>query len=210
MKKILFLLVAAIFCLPIKADPPRNLHQFAIGAENINKRENRYMIDQAKGTKYAYARGQVKYAAKHQQPRTTIKHAIEVVIDEVTGITTVRWDDGSTYVGETYYGEIKGTGTMTFADGSKYQGQWKNDRFHGVGTFEYADGSAYCGQWENGDPYGYGTFINADGVKYTAKFDEGIPSGKCIIQDVDGCKYTGRWSSGILLKRSIKPYKEKK
>ena len=54
MKKILFLLVAVIFCLPTMSSAQHRIHQFAIGAENINKRENRHMIDLAKGTKYAY------------------------------------------------------------------------------------------------------------------------------------------------------------
>ena len=209
MKKYIFLIIAAIFCLPIMANAQHShIHQFAIGAENINKRENRYMVELATGTKYAYARQRVKYAANHTQPRITKKHAIEIVIDEVTGITTARWDDGSTYVGETYYGEIKGTGTMTFADGSKYHGQWSNDLYHGIGTMEYADGSKYHGQWSCGKPHGQGTIIESNGVKITLKFDEGIPRGKCIIQDVDGRLYTGRWSSGILRKRSIKPLEE--
>ena len=50
MKKILFLLVAVIFCLPIEANPPHNLHQFAIGAENYNKHEQWQVNRKASGT----------------------------------------------------------------------------------------------------------------------------------------------------------------
>lgn len=141
-------------------------------------------------------------------PTINIHTAIELSIDEATGQTTARWEDGSTFDGYTYYGQINGEGTITFADGSKYHGEWRFDRFHGVGTMEYADGSKYHGQWSYGKPDGQGTIIEPNGVKITLKFDEGIPRGKCIIQDPDGRLYTGRWSSGILREKSIKPYKE--
>lgn len=111
---------------------------------------------------------------------------VEESIDKATGITTIRWEDGSSYVGHI-----------------------SHKKFNGVGTMKYADGSVYCGQWWYGNPDGQGTFINPEGVKYTAKFERGVPHGKCIIQDVDGRLYKGRWVNGVLKNRTIKPLKKR-
>ena len=196
-----YLIIAMVFlCLPNMG--------FAQGHLNTYEWESRMqrMIN------YPFSNDNKEYQtakkAKVKVPTINIHTAIELSIDKATGKTTARWEDGSVFVGFTYYGQINREGTITFADGSKYHGEWRFDRFHGVGTMEYADGSKYHGQWSFGKPDGQGTIIEPNGVKITLKFDEGIPRGKCIIQDVDGRLYTGRWSSGILLKKSIKPLKE--
>ncbi len=213
MKRYLLLLVLAIFCLPNNS--------FAQGWSLPSSSET---IDPSQGAmastwfvgKYGGTSGFDWGSPKESEkgivklPPVNIHTAIELSIDKATGKTTARWEDGSVFVGFTYYGQINREGTITFADGSKYHGEWRFDRFHGVGTMEYADGSKYHGQWSFGKPDGQGTIIEPNGVKITLKFDEGIPRGKCIIQDVDGRLYTGRWSSGILREKSIKPLKEKK
>ena len=113
------------------------------------------------------------------------KHAIEVNIDEATGMATIRWDDGSAYQGQTYYGEIKGIGTMVYPDKSKYVGSWERDL-----------------------PNGKGTFQTPEGITFTTTFENGVPHGKGIIQDLDGRMYTARWVRGKLKDKSIKPLKE--
>ena len=202
MKKYLLILIVAIFCLP--SEGFAQFYSTIFGKEAERQRSislpfNFHEHRTEKKTK--------KF--KEQVPSINIHTAIELSIDKATGKTTARWEDGSVFVGFTYYGQINREGTITFADGSKYHGEWRFDRFHGVGTMEYADGSKYHGQWSFGKPDGQGTIIEPNGVKITLKFDEGIPRGKCIIQDVDGRLYTGRWSSGILREKSIKPLEEK-
>ena len=202
MKKYLFLLLAAIFCLP-------NIG-FAQGHLNTYEWESRMqrMINYPFNFREHRTEQRTKKPRKTTTPITKEDLVAEMIKDPKTGQTTVRWNNGAVYVGEINYGEISGTGTMIYPDSSKYQGQWKNDHFHGVGTMEHADGSAYCGQWENGSPNGQGTFLTSEGIKYTAKFKDGVPRGKCILQDIDGRMYTARWVRGKLKEKSIKPLEE--
>ena len=133
---------------------------------------------------------------------------IEEVVDGTTGTATLRWSDGSSYVGETYRTTLHGTGTMTYSDKGKYHGQWKYSHRDGVGTMVYPDGSKYCGSWERDLPNGNGTFQTPEGIMYTVNFENGIPHGKGVIQDLDGRKYSARWVRGKLKEKSIKPLEE--
>ncbi len=211
MKRYFFLLVVAIFCLPNNS--------FAQYWEGANYSET---IDPSQGAmagiwfQGTYV-GPIDFdwenkPQKPSKPRVKVSYlrAAEVSTDEATGITTCRWNDGSSYVGETYRTVLHGMGTMVYSDSSKYNGGWMYDHRHGIGTMEYADGSKYVGEWVRDMPNGEGTFINPEGVAFTGKFKDGEPHGKCIIQDTDGQLYKARWYYGKLRKRSIKPYKEKK
>ena len=124
---------------------------------------------------------------KSKTPITKEDLVAEMTKNPETGQTTIRWNDGSVYQGQTYYGEIKGVGTMIYPDNSKY-----------------------CGSWERDLPNGKGTFQTPEGIMYTVNFENGIPHGKGVIQDLDGRKYTARWVRGVLKEKSIKPLKEKK
>lgn len=209
MKNIYLIFIILLFCLPNTA--LAQYHSSNSRLFSSSTTGEREMRDQRRFNEKFFGESKAYQSAKkfkEQVPSINIHTAIELSIDKATGKTTARWEDGSVFVGFTYYGQINREGTITFADGSKYHGEWRFDRFHGVGTMEYADGSKYHGQWSFGKPDGQGTIIEPNGVKITLKFDEGIPRGKCIIQDVDGRLYTGRWSSGILREKSIKPLKE--
>ena len=213
MKKYLFLLLAAIFCLPnisfaqngpMLINVPREYQpvdpSFGIWNSMITN-SNKSLLNKPNKSS--------KKPRKTTTPITKEDLVAEMIKDPETGQTTIRWNNGAVYVGETYYGEIKGMGTMTFADGAKYHGQWRFDRFHGVGSMVCADGSKYTGEWQLGKPHGKGTFINPEGVAFIGEFYDGAPNGKGIIQDVDGRKYTARWKHGELKVKSIKPLEEK-
>ncbi len=118
-------------------------------------------------------------------PKIFYMKPVETIKDETTGNTTIRWADGSSYVGQTADGKICGIGTMI-----------------------YPDGSRYCGSWKRELPNGEGTFITPEGIAFTGKFKDGVPHGKCIMQDVDGRKYSARWVRGVLKEKSIKPIEE--
>ena len=214
MKRYLFLILAAIFCLPSigfaqdydwTRDP---WHRISNVTPESTWLETAPSLADVKKSIYNSKKKNTKKQS-FQVPAVDIHKAIEIVTDETTGKTTVCWKDGSTFVGEIYYGEIKGMGTMTFVDGAKYHGQWRFDRFHGVGSMVCADGSKYTGEWQLGKPHGKGTFINPEGVAFIGEFYDGAPNGKGIIQDVDGRKYTARWKDGKLKEKSIKPLEEK-
>ena len=124
---------------------------------------------------------------KPSKPRVKVSYlrAAEVSTDEATGLTTLRWNDGSSYIG------ITNSGAML------------------VGTMTYADGSKYVGPWVRNMPNGNGTFQTPEGITYTVNFKDGLPHGKGVIQAPDGSLYTARWKDGTLKEKSIKPLEEK-
>jgi hypothetical protein len=210
MKRFLLILIAAIFCLPNVG--------FAQGLSLPSSSET---IDPSQGA-MASIWFQGTYVGpidfdwenkpqKPSKPRVKVSYlrAAEVSTDEATGLTTLRWNDGSSYVGETYRTVFHGMGTMIYPDKGKYYGQWKYSYRDGIGTMEYADGSKYVGKWVRDLPNGEGTFINPEGIAFSGTFKNGVPHGKCVMQDLDGRKYTARWVRGILKEKSIKPLEEK-
>ena len=206
MKKYLFLLLAAIFCLPSIASAQFRGNR--IGPTTTWERE---MRDQRRFNEKFFGESKAYQFAKKKKPRINRVYllAIENTTDEATGLTTLRWNDGSSYVGETYRTVFHGMGTMIYPDKGKYYGQWKYSHRDGIGTMEYADGSKYVGEWVRDMPNGEGTFQTPEGIMYTVNFENGIPHGKGVIQDLDGRMYTARWKHGVLKDKSIKPLEEK-
>ena len=219
MKRYLFLLVIAMFCLP-NVSSAQNYGTPGYYGERIRSGESALASIWSAGkyggalTPYDWGRPNLRKNHKKDgkislDPVEYIK-PIEEVVDGTTGTATLRWSDGSSYVGETYRTTLHGTGTMTYPDNGKYHGQWKYSHRDGIGTMEYADGSKYVGEWVRDLPNGSGTFINPEGIAFTGKFKDGIPHGKCVMQDIDGRKYTARWYYGKLREKSIKPLEEEK
>ena len=189
MKRNLLILLAVIFCCQIQAKRPGDP---AVPVSPANQWTNQM---QQSGTympkpKYNTSKGTMATGRRIISvpiPKTIVpKHAVETKIDDSTGMMTARWNDGSAYQGQTYYGEIKGVGTMVYPDGSKY-----------------------CGSWERDLPNGNGTFQTPEGITFTVNFENGVPHGKGVIQDLDGRKYSARWVRGVLKEKSIKPLEEK-
>lgn len=74
-----------------------------------------------------------------------------------------------------------GVGTVTWPGGASYVGAFRKGRRHGQGTFTWPDGRQYVGQWREGQPTGLGTRIYADG-RYRAGYFE---RGRYLGPDVD-------------------------
>ena len=207
MKKYLLILIVAIFCLPNESFAQLNSIYMSDYVWNANA---------TVGMPYVSVKDILKQQKQLEQQKTIKKDqvkklkVVEESIDKATGISTIRWEDGSSYVGETYLTVFHGMGTMIYPDKGKYHGQWKYDHRDGIGTMEYADGSKYVGKWVRDLPNGEGTFINPEGIAFSGTFKNGVPHGKCVMQDLDGRKYTARWVRGKLKEKSIKPLKEKK
>lgn len=213
MKRYLFLILAAIFCLPsigfaqngpMLTNVPRDLQSVDPARAAWNS-----MINSSNKSLWETPKKNRK-SKTTTSPRAKYINAIECSTDEATGQTTMRWADGSSYVGETYRTTLHGTGTMIYPDSSRYYGGWKYSYRDGVGTMEYTDGSKYIGQWVRDIPNGDGTLITPEGTAFSGKFKDGEPHGKCLIQAPDGTLYKGRWHYGKLRKRSVKSLKEKK
>lgn len=199
MKRIYLIIAMVFLCLPNMG--------FAQGHLNTYEWESRMqrMIN------YPFSNDNKEYqTAKKKKPRINRVYllAIENTTDEATGLTTLRWNDGSSYVGETYRTVFHGMGTMIYPDKGKYYGQWKYSHRDGIGTMVYPDKSKYVGSWERDLPNGSGTFQTPEGITFTVNFENGLPHGKGVIQDLDGRLYSARWVRGVLKEKSIKPYKE--
>ena len=179
MKKYLFLLLAAIFCMPSIASA--QFRGNSIGPTTTWEREAKAQRRFNQKFFHEYK----EYQCIPPKPLPKLIYAIENSTDEVTGQTTARWSDGSSYIG------ITNSGAML------------------VGTMTYADGSKYVGPWVRNMPNGKGTFQTPEGIMYTVNFENGVPHGKGVIQDLDGRLYTARWVRGKLKEKSIKPLEEK-
>ena len=206
MKKYLLILIVAIFCLPSEGFAQLNSIYMSDYVWNANA---------TVGMPYVSVKDILKQQKQLEQQKTIKKDqvkklkVVEESIDKATGISTIRWEDGSSYVGETYRTVFHGTGTMIYPDKGKYYGQWKYSHREGIGTMEYADGSKYVGKWVRDLPNGEGTFINPEGIAFSGTFKNGVPHGKCVMQDLDGRLYSARWVRGVLKEKSIKLLKDK-
>ncbi len=180
MKRFLFLLFVAFYCLPSIAQTVPYIGQ---SKSEFRKELRSYQSAIKRNAQYnaANKRAEAEKAEQNNQYLNS-KPSAEITVDEATGTTTITWNDGAAYQGQTYYGEIKGVGTMVYPDGSKY-----------------------CGTWERDLPNGNGTFQTPAGITFTVNFENGVPHGKGVIQDLDGRLYSARWVRGVLKEKSIKP-----
>ena len=175
MRKI-YLILAIVFLYSsnsVFAQGHHNTYEWEQHIANINHRQ---FFGESKSYRSDY---------KNRYTMIYYRYAAESVTDETTGMTTITWEDGAKYYGQTYFGEIRG-----------------------IGTIIYPDSSRYCGKWKKDQPNGNGSFISPEGIAFTGKFKNGVPHGKGVIQDLDGRKYSARWVRGVLKEKSIKPYKE--
>ena len=175
MRKI-YLILAIVFLYSsnsVFAQGHHNTYEWEQHIANINHRQ---FFGESKSYRSDY---------KNRYTMIYYRHAAESVTDETTGMTTIKWEDGAKYYGQTHFGEIRG-----------------------IGTIIYPDSSRYCGEWKKDQPNGKGSFISPEGVVFTGKFKDGVPHGKCIMQSPDGKLYKARWVRGVLKEKSIKPLEE--
>lgn len=218
MKRYFLALIFALFCLPSISFAQKEHVYGPVLDRGVNPK---YLVDRP-----AHIEGQrgsqlPKILSTNRSKRSKINwesfrsnkqyiqmRAIEQTVDETTGLTTLRWDNGMSYTGEIYRSQLHGMGTMIYPDSSQYQGQWFFSNRNGTGTMVYPDGSMYSGSWKGDIPNGEGTYQTPEGIAYSVNFEDGVPHGKGIIQDVDGRQYKGRWVHGVLKEKSIKLLKK--
>jgi hypothetical protein len=99
---------------------------------------------------------------------------------EPHGHVTVKFNDGSTYVGDMEYGKITGKGKITHASGEEYNGQFLNGLYHGSGTWISAHGKINkTGKWSYGVLHGEST-LSTPFSTYIGMFEFGLKHGKGI------------------------------
>ena len=121
---------------------------------------------------------------------------------------TIKYPDGSVYVGEVKDGKRHGRGTFTNPDGRKYEGEWKDGEYHGRGTMTLPDGEKYEGEWKDGKRNGRGTETWPDGEKYEGEFQNDKYHGKGVAIYPDGAKYEGEFQDGMAHGRGVITYSD--
>lgn len=128
----------------------------------------------------------------------------------IDGFGTMKYEDGSTYIGEFKFAKKNGQGVQTYANGNKYVGTWKENHSNGEGRMSYDDGTTQAGHWEEGafvteiEPgtgciwgdcvNGYGIYLYKSGIKYIGDFSNGEPSNHGAAYYPTGEKYVGEWT----------------
>ena len=104
-------------------------------------------------------------------------------------------NDGSEFIGQFLKGYISGDGKFTHKDGSEYTGEFKKGSRNGQGTFKYSNGNKYVGEFKN-NLYYKGTLELSDGTKYAGEFKNDLPNGRGTMTLPDGTKYVGKFKDG--------------
>ena len=110
----------------------------------------------------------------------------------------MKFPNGDVYDGCFVNGSIQGQGMMRYQDGSTYVGQWWSDKRHGRGLFTWPGGAAsYDGEWFKGDQQGEGILRYEDGSKYYGAFKSNVKDGRGIFKYPDGSSYHGEWRDDL-------------
>jgi hypothetical protein len=112
---------------------------------------------------------------------------------------TVRFADGSKYVGAFKDGQPNGSGTLIDPSGNKYVGGFVNGHSNGRGTATWPDGGTYVGQFKDDLPSGQGALTQPDGRQYVGQFRDGKMDGQGKMNYPGGKVEEGLWRDGIFV-----------
>ena len=119
-------------------------------------------------------------------------HALSLA-DSIQSADTIRFDDGSWYLGEIADSLFNGYGKMSYADSTVYEGYWKDGLWDGSGEVLFPDGDYYKGEFKEHKFSGYGIYLYSDSSRYEGYWEDGMFSGAGTMNYADGSTYTGEW-----------------
>ena len=120
---------------------------------------------------------------------------------------TLKFDDGSWYVGGIADSLFNGHGTMKYSDGTIYSGEWKDGLWNGKGNLRFPDGDHYSGSFKDHKMSGEGVYKYANGAEYNGHWENGMFNGVGTLMYEDGGYYAGEWKddmrhgAGVLLSK---------
>ena len=119
------------------------------------------------------------------------------------GYGKIRYESGSTYIGQWEGDKRSGVGTYWFACGDVYDGTWRDGMYQGYGTYTGSEsgggGDHYEGEWEQDQPHGFGRYVYREsGCEYVGQFLQGRRHGKGKLVGANGVK-EGEWREGLLV-----------
>ena len=95
--------------------------------------------------------------------------------DAMYGLGTMTWPKGTTYTGEWRNNERNGPGTLRVIENrvyiKEYLGNWEHDKKNGWGTMNWPDGDSYTGEWRNNDRHGLGKMTEHSATENVTVYD---------------------------------------
>lgn len=110
----------------------------------------------------------------------------------------IKYENGSTYTGQTKSGKRHGKGVFQDTQGNIYEGDFRDDKIEGTGVYRTAEGTEYTGQWRNEVQEGDGKEVWPDGSKYVGQYSKGLKHGRGEYVWEDGAMYIGEWKAGVI------------
>jgi hypothetical protein len=108
--------------------------------------------------------------------------------------------NGNVYVGGGQQGVREGVGVMKYEDGSTYVGEWSGDKKHGSGTTRNAiKGTNYFGEWAEGVKHGKGVLFWKNGDMYAGDFFKDRREGQGTEKFAYGKTRSGSYRQDKLL-----------
>ena len=126
--------------------------------------------------------------------QTLLAHAF-ALNNTFAATDTIRFDDGSWYVGGIADSLFNGYGKMVYPDGMVYEGEWLKGLWNGKGKLSYPDGDSYNGQFLNHEFCGLGTYIYANGDTYNGYWEHSMFNGAGTMEYANGSTYSGSWKN---------------
>ena len=119
-------------------------------------------------------------------------------LDEETLPTfgSVKYANGSKYVGGFKNGKRHGLGSFIFANGDRFRGHYVDGKREGYGTYEFTSGERYEGHFHNGKYHHWGLYFFKNGDKYFGQYRHGTRDGTGTLSKKNGERYEGNFSNG--------------
>jgi hypothetical protein len=117
----------------------------------------------------------------------------------------LRYSDGTQYEGDVQMGELTGTGEMVYPNGDDYKGGFKNGSRDGTGIMTWILGGRYEGGWKDDEPHGPGNIIYAGGTGRSVTVEDGRDPARPPSAE-PGKKYTIKQDTphiGSMVRRDI-------
>jgi hypothetical protein len=167
----------------------------------------------ANGQKTAEARSDEKL------PTLALNQGRGIQPNSGTFLKQIKYNDGSTYFGETlngaahgqgeysglnglsYVGQFDrglrvGQGKLTLPNGDQYEGEFVNDLRQGKGAYRYKSGDVYVGEFLKDQAHGQGVWTFATGKKYVGTLAAGAIHGRGELSFPDRSRFVGDFKGG--------------
>jgi hypothetical protein len=127
--------------------------------------------------------------------------------DAMYGLGTMTWSNGTIYTGEWRDNQRNGPGTLrVFEDGvftKEYIGNWENDKKNGSGTMKWSDGDSYTGEWRDNNRHGLGKMIEHITV-YDGNWENDDKKGSGLFTyPVTSMSYDSTWDNNIMIQAAV-------